>query len=115
VDDASLLRLSELFQEFDPDEMALIVAEASPVQLQRGEVVFEEGAPADRMFVVRNGRVAISKHSTEDKDTIIALRGAGDLFGEMSLFDGWAPGGRSPNPGAVRAGGRPVRPTGPSL
>jgi CRP-like cAMP-binding protein len=87
VDDAALLRKGELFQAFEPDEMARIVAEASPVHLQRGDAVFAEGDRADRMFVVRTGRVAISKRSPDAKESIVALMEAGDLFGEMSLFD----------------------------
>jgi len=88
VDDASLLRKSELFQAFEPDDMARIVGEASRHGLPRGGVVFDEGEPADRMFVVRSGRVAISKRSPDGKESIVALMEPGDLFGEMSLFDG---------------------------
>ena len=88
MDDASLLRKSELFQAFEPDDMARIVGEASRHGLPRGGVVFDEGEPADRMFVVRSGRVAISKRSPDGKESIVALMEPGDLFGEMSLFDG---------------------------
>jgi len=88
VDDATLLGKSELFQAFEPDDMARIVAQAGRQHLQRGDPVFAEGAPADRMFVIRHGRVAISKRSPDDKESIIALVEAGDLFGEMGLFDG---------------------------
>ena len=88
MDDATLLRKSELFQALGPDDMARVVAEASRLHLQRGDVVFDEGEVADRMFVVRLGRVAISKRSPEAKESIVALMEAGDLFGEMSLFDG---------------------------
>ena len=88
MDDSSLLRKSELFQTLGPDDMARVVAEASRLHLQRGDIVFAEGEVADRMFVVRHGRVAISKRSLEAKESIVALMEAGDLFGEMSLFDG---------------------------
>ena len=88
MDDATLLRKSELFQAFGPDDMARIVGAAGARRLQRGDAVFEEGDPADRMFVVRSGRVAISKRSPEAKESIVALMEPGDLFGEMSLFDG---------------------------
>jgi CRP/FNR family transcriptional regulator, cyclic AMP receptor protein len=88
VDDASLLRKSELFQAFEPDDMASIVGSALRTTLQRGDVVFGEGDAADQMFVVRSGRVAISKRSPEGKESIVALMEPGDLFGEMSLFDG---------------------------
>ena len=88
MDDATLLRKSELFQAFGPDDMARVVAAAGRQRLQRGEVVFAEGDLADRMFVVRFGRVAISKRQADGKESIVALMEAGDLFGEMGLFDG---------------------------
>lgn len=88
MDDATLLRKSELFLAFEPDELATIVGLATRLRLERGESVFAEGDPADRMYVVRHGRVAISRRSAEDKESIVALMEAGDLFGEMSLFDG---------------------------
>ena len=88
MDDVTLLRKSELFQAFGPDDMARITSEASHRRLQRGDAVYEEGDLADRMFVVRSGRVAIAKTSPEGKDSIVALMEPGDLFGETSLFDG---------------------------
>ncbi len=88
MDEASLLRKSELFQAFEHDVMARIVGTVSRLQLQRGEAAFGEGEVADRMFVVRDGRMAMSRRSTEDKESIVALLEAGDLFGELSLFDG---------------------------
>jgi len=88
VDDATLLGKSELFQALEPDELARIVDQASPQKLQRGDPVFDEGDPAERMFVIRYGRVAITRRSAEHKESIVALMEAGDLFGEMGLFDG---------------------------
>jgi len=88
VDDATLLRKSELFQALAPDDMARIVATASRQHLERGDVVFTEGDTAERMFVVRSGRVAISKRSSKGRESIVALMEAGDLLGEMGLFDG---------------------------
>lgn len=105
MDDATLLRKSELFQTLGPDDLARVVAQASRVRLQRGDVVFEEGQVADQMFVVRQGRVAISKRSPDAKESIVALMEAGDLFGEMSLFDGdhRSAGARALEPGELVA------------
>ena len=88
MDVATLLRKSEVFQAFEPDDMNRIVAGASRLRLQRGDAVFGEGDPADRMFVLRRGRVALSRRSPDAKESIVALMEAGDLFGEMGLFDG---------------------------
>jgi len=99
VDDATLLRKADLFQALDPGEMARITSLTSRRQVDRGAVVFAEGDAADRMFVVCSGRVALSRRvpwaprsavplGPDAKEAIVALLEAGDLFGEMSLFDG---------------------------
>lgn len=88
VDDVTLLRKSELFQAFGPHDMARLAEGTRHLVLQRGDALFAEGDAAAQLFVVRSGRVAISKRSMEGKESIVALMEAGDLFGEMSLFDG---------------------------
>jgi CRP-like cAMP-binding protein len=40
------------------------------------------------MFVVREGRVAMANRSFDGKESLLALMEAGDLFGDMGLFDG---------------------------
>jgi len=88
VDDATLLRKVELFQALDPGEMARVTDLTSRRPVTRGAVVFTDGDAADRMFIVCSGRVALSRRVPEAKEAIVALLEAGDLFGEMSLFDG---------------------------
>lgn len=90
MDDATLLRKAELFQALDPGEMARITALTSRLQVARGAVVFADGDAADRMFVICSGRVALSRRAPDAKEAIVALLEEGDLFGEMSLFDGEA-------------------------
>lgn len=51
-----------------------------------GEVLFEEGSKGDCMYVIQSGRVRIVKN-TENGDATIAILKAGDIFGEMALFD----------------------------
>ncbi len=97
VDVATLLGKSELFQAFDPDDMARIVATAGSTRLALRSRVFAEGDPADRMFVVGDGRVAEVRRSPDAKESIVAVLEAGDLLGEMNLFDG------APRPSGARA------------
>lgn len=56
------------------------------VNFQDGTAVFREGDPGDCMYVIREGRIRISKRSSEG-DVHIATLGEGDIFGEMALFD----------------------------
>jgi CRP-like cAMP-binding protein len=88
VIDADLLRSIELFQQLDDEELGGLVDESTLLDLVRGDVIFEEGAEADALYVVENGRVAISNKSFDGRESMVALMERGDLFGEMSLFDG---------------------------
>ena len=51
------------------------------VGYQKGEVIFERGAVADRMFVVAEGEVEIAIG-----DTILDVVGPEGIFGEMALI-----------------------------
>jgi CRP-like cAMP-binding protein len=51
-----------------------------------GEVLFIEGDPGDRMFVIRSGKVKIFKFVANSEVTL-ALLGPGDFFGEMALLE----------------------------
>jgi len=52
----------------------------------KGTVVFREGAAASFALLIVDGILQISK-TTEDKQFVVALRGEGDIVGEM-VFDG---------------------------
>ncbi|MDQ3757132.1 MAG: Crp/Fnr family transcriptional regulator [Actinomycetota bacterium] len=85
---AALLARSELFSAFDASVVEEIARSAQPLELRRNDTVFGEGDDADALYVVRNGRIAIAKRSVDGRESVVALMEEGDLFGEMSLFDG---------------------------
>jgi CRP-like cAMP-binding protein len=51
-----------------------------------GEIIFEEGAKGDVMYVIQSGKVKISKNSSSGDISMATLQ-SGDIFGEMALFD----------------------------
>ncbi len=51
-----------------------------------GEFIFKEGELGNTMYVIQSGKVDITKETGKEGLTIATL-GAGDIFGEMSLFD----------------------------
>ena len=51
-----------------------------------GEIIFKEGEKGDAMYVIQAGKVKISKNSSSGDITMVTLQ-AGDIFGEMALFD----------------------------
>jgi CRP/FNR family transcriptional regulator, cyclic AMP receptor protein len=78
---------SELFSALDEEALARVAIRASTVQLDRNDTLFNEGDLADDLYVVLSGRVAIAKHSPDGRESLVALMGPGDMFGEMPLFD----------------------------
>jgi CRP/FNR family transcriptional regulator, cyclic AMP receptor protein len=90
VTNAALLVQSQLFADLDPGELDRILADAHDVRLSRNQVLFNQGDPAEALYGVLSGRVAISLQSSDGRESVLALMEAGDLFGDMPLFDGEA-------------------------
>lgn len=88
VADVSLLRNTELFSGLDPALLSRLAAQSALRRIHRGDVLFGEGEEAHELFVVTNGRIAMTNKSPDGRESVIALMESGDLFGEMPLFDG---------------------------
>lgn len=54
--------------------------------LQKGEILFREGDPSDAMYVIKKGRIAITKAKGES-EIILAELVPGEMLGEMAFFD----------------------------
>jgi CRP/FNR family cyclic AMP-dependent transcriptional regulator len=92
VTPAELLATVDLFAELRPDELGRLADSSSRDSLHRGDIIFREGDAPDRLYVVIQGRIAISKRSIDGREAVVALMEPGDLFGDMGLFQ---PQGRS--------------------
>ncbi len=77
----------EFFQVFSSESHDRFAAAAKQHSFQRGDLVFAEGDEAEHLYVVNRGRIAIANRNM-DRESLLALMGTGDLFGEMALFDG---------------------------
>lgn len=54
----------------------------------RGATIFHQGDPADRVVVVEEGVVKVLSTSGDGIETVLGLRSAGDLLGELAAIDG---------------------------
>jgi CRP/FNR family cyclic AMP-dependent transcriptional regulator len=98
---AQLLSGCELFSALAPEALEGVAASARPVSLGRNSLLFAEGDDAADLYLVQRGRVAIVRRAADGRESVVALMERGDVFGELSLFDG---GGRS-------AGAKAIEPT----
>jgi CRP/FNR family transcriptional regulator, cyclic AMP receptor protein len=84
----ALLAGVDFFRVFSADAFEVVAACAEVRALGRGDVLFEEGDEAAELYVVERGRIAIASRSLDGRESVLALMGRGDLFGELPLFDG---------------------------
>jgi CRP/FNR family transcriptional regulator len=96
-DVAEFLRDVRLFQAFSDDDRAALARALRERTVRKGQIVIKEGDPGEEMFLVREGVLVVSKVVTAPVEQVIARIGAGDFFGEMSLFD------RAPRSATIQA------------
>jgi len=76
-----------LFASMDPEASSALIASMTPVEVSRGEVLFHEGEPGDRLYVIRSGKIKLGRRSNDGRENLLAILGPGEMFGELSLFD----------------------------
>jgi CRP/FNR family transcriptional regulator, cyclic AMP receptor protein len=57
-------------------------------RFERGSTLLNEGDVAGRVLLVRSGQVKIAYLTPEGKEIVLAVRGPGQLLGELSVVDG---------------------------
>lgn len=66
------------------DDKALF--EKSGRSFESGAIIFSEGEPGNEMYLIKSGRVKVSR-SEESGTKVLSILGAGSLFGEMALIE----------------------------
>ncbi len=56
--------------------------------IKRGQPILRFGAAGDDVIVVLEGRVKVLAYGAEDREVVLALRGPGQLIGEMAALGG---------------------------
>jgi CRP-like cAMP-binding protein len=57
-------------------------------RFRRGSMLFQEGEQAEHVLLVRSGTVKVSSYTEDGKEIMLAVRGPGELLGELSAIDG---------------------------
>lgn len=96
--DYEILRKAPLFASLDQEAAAALVARMSKQEVGRGQVLFRENEPGDRVFIITRGKIKLGRTATDGRENLVAVLGPGEMFGELSLFD---PGARTMTATAV--------------
>ncbi len=87
-DKAAELARFPIFESLSEDELRQMAELAVPRRYDDGEVIFREGDRSDTCFIVRTGRVRITRTHSGGRRLTLAELAAGEMFGELSMFDG---------------------------
>jgi CRP/FNR family cyclic AMP-dependent transcriptional regulator len=77
---------SGLFASLPPEDMRRVLAVARRRTFGRDEVVFHRGDPADSLHIVTEGRFAVRVATRFGDAATLAVRGPGEVFGELALL-----------------------------
>lgn len=79
----------DLFRErgLSAAEMKLLATFSTEERLREGSLIFREGEQGDKLYIVLDGRVRISKFIPGVGEEALTVLDRGDFFGEMALID----------------------------
>lgn len=78
---------SPLFASLDSEAAAALRASMTEQSTPRGTIIFAEGEIGDHMYVIVEGKIKLGHASPDGRESLMAVLGPGEIFGELSLFD----------------------------
>jgi CRP-like cAMP-binding protein len=76
-----------IFQNVEPAAAEALAQSLDPVDFPRGHVIFAEGEPGDRLYIINTGKVKLGRKSPDGRENLLWIAGPADMFGELSIFD----------------------------
>lgn len=84
----AVLRRETLFSALSDEELDALASCAQRRRYRAGEAVFHKDDPGAMLYILVSGLVKITLPSDEGHEAVLALVGAGEMFGELALLDG---------------------------
>ena len=76
-----------LFSELEPKEMDALASVGKQKLFRRRAAVFHQGDSADSLFLIKSGRIKLSKLFEDGREATLDYRKAGDTFGENTFSE----------------------------
>ena len=97
TDALDTLRAIPLFSHVADGDLEQIASHLIERRYPRNTTIVEEGLPGDYMYIIREGRVKVTKLSEDGREKILAFFEPGHFVGDMALLD------RAPRSASVKA------------
>ncbi len=88
--DVEMLSRSFVLRGLPREELEGLASTMRRRAYRRGEAVFHQGDPGQKLHVVYRGRLKIVLPSQSGEEAVLTIVGPGDLFGDLALLDGAA-------------------------
>lgn len=75
-----------LFEAFSDIDVERVLSLIERFQFSKGDYIFQEGALADRLYIVNKGSFKVFRYTKDGKEQILYMLGDGDFFGDLNLL-----------------------------
>ncbi|MBM4761633.1 Crp/Fnr family transcriptional regulator [Bacillus sp. B15-48] len=75
-----------IFGSLSDLDMVKLTGMISHKQFKKGQALINEGEKSDKLFIINQGQVKLSKFTVNGKEQILDIMTCGDFFGELNLF-----------------------------
>lgn len=77
----------KLFSDLPDEEIRRMDAITQMVSVKSKEMIYLPGDPSDRVFLLKKGRVKISRLTESGKELALDILGSGEVFGELEVLE----------------------------
>lgn len=82
-----ILSRAPMFSALDDEAATALRTSMTPVTVHKGQQLFHEGDPGERMFIITEGKIKLGNTAPDGREGLLAILGPSELLGELSLFD----------------------------
>lgn len=70
------------------DEQLELISKSKHLDFKKGDIIFRESDPADKIMIVRFGKIKLNHFSVEGKELVTDILVENDIYGEQNIFSG---------------------------
>lgn len=85
--DVADLKKQRLFSELNDAELGLMAQKVKLEKFSKGATIFKEGDPVTGIYMIRNGKVEISKITADGWKQTLSVLSTSYIFGELSMIE----------------------------
>lgn len=79
-------RKVSIFSSLSDEDIQKISLMTGDLSFEKGELIVYEGEKANRLYLINQGQVKLSKYNKQGKEQILHILSSGDFFGELNLL-----------------------------